>query len=170
MIITTEVQDVLDNLVKMAPEEHQAELRDAAVKTLEGIDKALGDSLERWYGALVTQSFWIAWFKDMCMAWPGGLDAAFEFLPGPEAIMLVDVFLWSHPLAKTAMTKFGAPWDAQDIATPEQQEELQAILKRQMAGRDPRGGPQMVKVDGDLAKQLVELLRSEGVEIPGEPM
>jgi len=159
MIITKEVQEILDVYKKTGGDE----LVESATAILKVIEDTLGSNPDRWYGAMLTEGYWVMWFKTVVAAWPGGMEAAYDFLPGVDAVHLIDVFIQSHPMAELAMTKFGpfgTPADREGLA-PEDAENAKTsmvnLFRDKMAGKRP-DQKQVVEIEGEEADQLLSIL------------
>lgn len=158
MIITSQVQEILDVYKKTGGQE----LVDSATAILKVIEDTLGSDADRWYGALLTEGYWVMWFKTVVAAWPGGPEEAYNFLPGVDAVHLIDVFVQSHPMAELAMTKygpFGKPEDRESLErdAKEVKDDMVNLFKDKMAGKRP-DQKQVVEIEGDDADKLLSIL------------
>lgn len=184
MIITKEVQQILDGFASK-DEGGSQELVKSAMDVMQTVEDILGTDINRWYGALFTHTWWMTWFRDMCMSWPGGVVEAYRFLPAADAIMLLDIFLTTHPMGKTAMLKFGLFGGDEDEPTIEQHpakiaeiDQLQAEVRsmsrqrmtkamaRNKAMATPTDEGEWVEIDGDKAKAVIEALKDMGIDLP----
>jgi hypothetical protein len=184
MIITEEVQQILDGFAAK-DEGGSQELVKSAMDVMQTVEDILGTDVNRWYGALFTHTWWMTWFRDMCMSWPGGVVEAYRFLPAADAIMLLDVFLTTHPMGKTAMVKFGLfgaegedPLERDpakvaeidqiqaDVRHMARQRMTQAMAKNMAMATPPTGDGEWVEIEGDQAKAVIDALKVLGIDLP----
>lgn len=140
-MITTEVRKALDLLAKMDPERAKS-----AESVLLSIEKSLGEDPLAWWGAVVANGMWSAWFELVDNKDKGKL-------PAIDVPMILDIFFDTHPQAKVAELKYHHL--RQGIPTPEQGRE---IVKEEMALSKTMAANPMDAIKNMSEKELTKFL------------